>query len=90
MFYAYKLAVPKSLGVIDKESIKKQTSENKLVVENGLIKIPPPDELKQGWQSGSVNFPDTTDDEVDKYLKDAPRERAWKSLHMFSMWSATL
>ena len=73
VFYAYKLAVPKSLGVKDEENIKKQTSENKFVVENGLIKLPPPDELKKGWQSGSANFPDTTDDEVDKYLKDAPK-----------------
>ena len=73
VFYAYKLAVPKSLGVKDEENIKKQTSENKLVVENGLIKLPPPDELKKGWQSGSANFPDTTDDEVDKYLKDVPK-----------------
>ena len=43
------------------------------MVENGLIKLPPPDELKKGWQSGSENFPDTTDDEVDKYLKDASK-----------------
>lgn len=73
MFYAYKLTVSKSLCVKDQENIKRQTSENKLVVENGLIKLPPPDELKQGWQSGSANFPDTTDDEVDKYLIDAPK-----------------
>ncbi|XP_068749050.1 uncharacterized protein [Montipora capricornis] len=73
VFYAYKLAVPKSLCAKDEENIKRQTSENKLVVENGLIKLPPPDELKQGWQSGSANFPDTTDDEVDKYLMDAPK-----------------
>jgi len=37
------------------------------VVENGLIKLPPPDELKLRWQLGSAN------DEVDKYLKDAPK-----------------
>ena len=43
------------------------------MVENGLIKLPPPDELKQGSQSGSANFPDTTDDEVDKCLKDIPK-----------------
>ena len=55
------------------ENIKRQTSEKKLVVENGLIKLPPPDELKQGWQSRSADFPDTTDDEVDKYLIDAPK-----------------
>ena len=46
------------------------------MVENGLIKLPPPDELKQGWQSGSANFPDTTDDEVDKCLKDTPKAKA--------------
>ena len=73
MFYACKLAVPKSLGVKDEENIKEQTSENKLLVENGLIKLPPPDELKQRWQSGSANFPDTTHVEVDKYLMDAPK-----------------
>ena len=73
VFYAYKLGVPKSPGVKDEEKIKKQTSEKKLLVENGLIKLPPPDELKQGWQSGSGNFPDTTEKEVDTYLKDAPK-----------------
>ena len=74
MFYAYKLSVPKSLGVKDEENIKIETSdENKLVLENGNIKLPPSDELKRGWQSGSANFPDTTDDEVDKYLMDAPK-----------------
>ena len=61
VFYAYKLGVPKSPGVKDEEKIKKQTSEKKLSVENGLIKLPPPDELKQGWQSGNGNFPDTTE-----------------------------
>lgn len=61
VFYAYKLGVPKSPGVKDEEKIKKQTSEKKLLVENGLIKLPPPDELKQGWQSGNGNFPDTTE-----------------------------
>ena len=73
MFYAYKLGVPKSPGVKDEEKIKKQTSEKKLLVENGLIELPPPDELKQGWQSGSGNFPDTTEKVVDTYLKDAPK-----------------
>ena len=43
------------------------------MVENGLIKLPPPDELKQGWQLGSANFPDTTENEVDTNLKDAPK-----------------
>ena len=57
VFYAYKLAVPKSLGVKDEENMKKnQTSEDKSVVEDGLIKLPPPDELKQGWQLGSAFF----------------------------------
>ena len=37
VFYAYKLGVPKSSGVKDEEKIKKQTSEKKLLVENGLI-----------------------------------------------------
>lgn len=29
--------------------------------------------LKQVWQSGSANFPDTTENEVDTYCKDAPK-----------------
>ena len=43
------------------------------MVENGLIKVPPPDELREGWQSGSGNFPDTTEKHVYTYLKDAPK-----------------
>ena len=73
VFYAHKLAVPKSLGAQDEERIKKQTSEQKLMVENGLITLPSPENLKQGWQSGSASLPDTTDKEVDSYLQDAPK-----------------
>lgn len=73
VFYAHKLAVPKSLGVRDEENMKKQISKQKLTVENGLITLPFLDNLKQGGQSRSASFPDTTDNEVDIYLKDAPK-----------------
>ena len=46
MFYAYKLAVPKILGVKDEEN-RKRKREMKSVLENGLIKLPSPDVLKQ-------------------------------------------
>ena len=58
------------------------------MVKNGLIKLLPPNEPRQGWQS------DVTDDEVDEYLKDAQKanlkEGVWKAPDMFSMWSGTL
>lgn len=73
VFYAHKLEVPKCISAQDKANIKKQTCKQKLNVENGRITLPFPDDLNEGWQTRSSTFPDTTDNEVKTYLKDAPK-----------------
>lgn len=54
----------------DEES-KKQTKNGKLLVEDGLIQLPSPQELKTGREVWSKNFPDKTEENVEEYLADS-------------------
>jgi hypothetical protein len=43
--------------------------KQRLVLEDGLIKLPDPDKILVGWERLYNKFPDTTRAEVDDYLK---------------------
>ena len=74
VFGACKLYIPRSTTAAQDEENKKQDKEEKLCLENGVIRLPPPRCLKTGWQLNSANFPDTIEDDVVQYLKEkAPK-----------------
>lgn len=43
--------------------------KQRLVLEDGLIKLPDPDKILVGWERVYNKFPDTSRAEVDGYLK---------------------
>lgn len=58
----------------EEEDRKRQGKTKKLSVEDGLIQLPSPQELQTGWEVRRKNFPDTTEENVEKYLADkAPK-----------------
>ena len=68
VFGAFKLGIPKCSSRED-ENTKELERKHRLVVEEELIKTPFPCDLEIGWQSGSLYFPDTTEEDVNNYLK---------------------
>ena len=52
--------------------------EEKLVVENGLIKLPDPSKLVDGWFEAPYNLPNTVFDQINNYLNDCDAGKAFK------------
>ena len=74
VFGAYKLGIRKATTEEQDAQSKSRVKEKRLCLEDGVIKLPPPSNLQFGWQLGSTNFPNTIEDDVEKYLKDkAPK-----------------
>ena len=47
---------------------KQNEKRQRLSLEGGLIQLQSPSDLKDGWEVGSINFPDTIESDVEKYL----------------------
>jgi hypothetical protein len=74
VFGACKLQIPKAATELEDEIKKNEEKKEKLCLEDGIIKLPQPCCLKAGWVAGSSHFPDTFEEDVEKYLKDkAPK-----------------
>lgn len=74
VFGACKLGIARATTVQQDDVKMSEEKREKLCLEDGVIKLPPPRCLKVGWQTGSTNFPDTIEDDVENYLKDkAPK-----------------
>ena len=70
VFGAHKLDLTKSTTREEDEKTKALQKKERLVLEEGVIKLPFPSDLKVGWQKESTNFPDTTENDVEKYLEE--------------------
>ena len=52
--------------------------QSKLVLENGLVDLPDPSKLTDGWFIAPYNLPDTIYEQVNTYLKDPDAGKAFK------------
>ena len=50
----------------------------KLVLENGLVSLPDPSKLTDGWFAVQYNLPSTIYEQVNTYLKDTDAGKAFK------------
>ena len=56
-----------------------QNVENKLFLENGLVKLPNPLKITDGWLPAPVNFPDMTYDMLIDYFKKNDAGKAYNN-----------
>ncbi|XP_057297429.1 uncharacterized protein LOC130629386 [Hydractinia symbiolongicarpus] len=78
-FAAYKLNLAVSATNIqeEKEQIKRDVSA-KLLLENGLMRLPDPTTLKNDWVEAPINLPDTLNNNVTEYLEKNNAGKAFK------------
>ena len=46
-----------------------QSKKRNLVFDGGIIKLPRPETLTNGWESGPTSLPEITRDDLDSYIK---------------------
>ena len=52
--------------------------QSKLVLENGLVSLPDPSKLIDGWFAAQYNLPNTIYEQVNTYLKDTDAGKAFR------------
>ena len=52
--------------------------QSKLVLENGLVSLPDPSKLRDGWFAAPHILPNTIYEQVNIYLKDTDAEKAFQ------------
>ena len=52
--------------------------QSELVLENGLVSLPDPSKLIDGWFGAPYNLPNTIYQQVNTYLKDTDAGKAFK------------
>ena len=76
--YCLNLPVTATDYLEEQEEIKKNYKE-KLIFENGLITLPDPVTLQDGWYSAPENLPNTVYDDVIDYLDKNNAGKAYRS-----------
>ena len=65
-YYAWKLKLEVAKTTQDEEDDISTRRREKLTIESG-VSLPFPSSLKEGWEEGSLDFPDVMEDEVEAY-----------------------
>ena len=68
-FGSVKLGISKCSTSKEDDAVKEKEKRERLSLESGLIQLPSPLNLKEGWQAGSLYFPNTIESDVEDYLK---------------------
>ena len=68
-FGSVKLGISKCSTSKEDYAVKEKEKRERLSLESGLIQLPSPLNLKEGWQAGSLYFPNTIESDVEDYLK---------------------
>ena len=74
-YYAWKLKLEVAKTAQEEEDDISSRRKEKLTMESGIV-LPYPGSLKEGWEEGSINFPDVMEDIVDAYMQ--PSAKAMK------------
>ncbi|KAL9976796.1 hypothetical protein ACROYT_G014130 [Oculina patagonica] len=74
-YFAWKLKLDVSKTTREEENDVSTRRRKKLTMESGIT-LPFPDSIQEGWEEGSLNFPDLIDDGVQQYMQ--PSTKAMK------------
>ena len=85
---AYNLGIPVSYQDIGEEDEERRLDHSKkLSLEDGLVSLPDPSKLVEGWVAAPTNLPNTTYDEVMEYLNENDAGKAYKGGKSFRIGS---
>ena len=78
-YSAYKLDLGiTATDIIEEKNEIELNHKAKLLLENGLVKLPDPSKLVDGWFEAPYNLPNTVFDQINVYLKDSDAGKAYK------------
>ncbi|XP_072014155.1 uncharacterized protein [Amphiura filiformis] len=72
-FWAEKLGLKVKASDEEAEHDIQQSKKRNLVFDGGIIQLPRPETLTNGWESGPASLPETTRDHLDSYIKAGNR-----------------
>lgn len=68
-FWAKKLGLPVKPTDEEADQAIQQQQSQKLFLDGGLIHLPRPETVTNGWEDGPASLPDTSRDHLDSYIK---------------------
>ncbi len=68
-FWAEKLGLPVKPTDEEAEAEIQQSRSEKLVLDGGIIRLPRPETLTNGWEDGPSSLPEISRDHLDSYIK---------------------
>ena len=71
-YYAWKLKLEVAKTAQEEEDDNSSRRKEKLTMESGIV-LPYPCSLKEGWEDGSINFPDDMEDVVNAYMQPSAK-----------------
>ncbi|XP_014664454.1 PREDICTED: uncharacterized protein LOC106806842 [Priapulus caudatus] len=72
-FWTEKLGLPVKPTDEEAEQAIQHHKSEKLVLDGGIIRLPRPETLTNGWEDGPSSLPDTSRDNLDSYIKAGNR-----------------
>lgn len=71
-YFAWKLKLEVAKTTREEEDDVSTRQSEKLTMECGIT-LPFPGSLQEGWERGSLNFPDVMEDEVEAYMQPSTK-----------------